>query len=179
LLSTKSGDAAATSAINYAAADATGSASNAPAAGPPVHEIKAADFRQLLQSSAASGRPLLVNFWATWCHGCRQEMPDLVKINNQYESRGLDFITVSMDKVADIDKGVPEFLDQVGGSHVRAYLLDESETDAAMQIADPAWKGEMPATFLYDRQGRLAYTHKGVITPAEVQSAIEKVLNAK
>jgi thiol-disulfide isomerase/thioredoxin len=178
-LNAKPGDAATTSAINSAATGTTGAASSAPVAGPPVHEIKAADFRQLLQSSAAAGRPLLVNFWATWCHGCRQEMPDLVKIDGQNESRGLDFITVSLDKLSEIDKGVPEFLGQVGGSRVRAYLLDESETDAAMQIADPAWKGEMPATFLYDRQGRLAYTHKGVITPAEVQAAIEKILSAK
>lgn len=141
-----------------------------------AREISTSEFKELLRRSAAAGRPLLINFWATWCHGCRQEMPDLVKISRQYRARGLVFVTVSMDKPTEIDKGVPEFLRQVGGSLKRAYLANPSDADAIMRVADAAWEGQMPATFLYDKHGNLAYSHKGVITPSEVQAAIEKVL---
>ena len=143
---------------------------------PAVRQITANDFKELLRNRAVAGRPLLINFWATWCHGCRQEMPDLVKTGKQFEARGLEFITVSMDKPSEIDKGVPEFLNQVGASLAHAYLANPDEADTIMHAAEITWDGEMPATFLYDNRGTLTYSHHGVITPAELQSAIEKVL---
>jgi hypothetical protein len=75
-----------------------------------------------------------------------------------------------------IDKGVPEFLNQVGGSLAHAYLANPDEADTIMHTAESTWGGEMPATFLYDSRGTLTYSHHGVITPAEVQSVIEKVV---
>ena len=141
-----------------------------------VRLITATDFKEILQAHAIERRPILVNFWATWCHGCRQEMPDLVKIDHQYHSQGLEFITVSLDKNSEIDKGVPLFLRDVGGSILRAYLMNPDDIDSAMKIADPNWQGQMPATFLYDSEGKLSYSHKGVISPSEVKTAIEKVL---
>src|SRR6476619_6340980 len=46
--------------------------------------------------------PLLVNFWATFCDPCRDEFPDLVKIDKDYRPRSLDFVTVSLDDFTDI-----------------------------------------------------------------------------
>jgi thiol-disulfide isomerase/thioredoxin len=42
-------------------------------------------------------RPLLINFWATWCDPCRDEFPDLVKIDSEYRPQSLEFVTVSLD----------------------------------------------------------------------------------
>ena len=55
--------------------------------------------------------PLLINFWATYCDPCREEFPDLVKIDRDYRPRSLEFVTISLDDVTDIKTGVPKFLD--------------------------------------------------------------------
>src|SRR5215212_1103207 len=57
--------------------------------------------------------PLLVNFWATFCDPCRDEFPDLVKIDKEYRPRSLEFVTVSLDDVTDINTTVPKFLESM------------------------------------------------------------------
>ena len=65
---------------------------------------------------------------------------------------------------------------QVGASLAHAYLANPDDADTIMHAAETKWDGQMPATFLYDGRGMLTYSHHGVITPAELQPAIEKVL---
>ena len=55
-------------------------------------------------------RPLLVNFWATFCDPCRDEFPDLVKIDKEYRPNSLDFVTVSLDDIDQLKTDVPKFL---------------------------------------------------------------------
>src|ERR1041385_5168807 len=76
--------------------------------------------------SQQRGRPLLVNFWATFCDPCRDEFPDLVKIDKDYRPRSLDFVTVSLDDMTDIKTSVPEFLDKMNAT-MPAYLLNASD----------------------------------------------------
>src|SRR5262245_55260970 len=80
------------------------------AANPPrVTQIDDAKIKQLLKPS---GKPLLVNFWATWCIPCREEFPDLVKIDAEYRGK-IDFFTVSLDFTEEIDTAVPKFLSEM------------------------------------------------------------------
>ena len=143
---------------------------------PKVAEIKEAELKSLL---AARGRPLLVNFWATWCTPCREEFPDLVKLREQYADERLDFITVSLDDPGEIATSVPEFLAEMRAGRMPAYLLNAADDSAAVLIVDKDWHGELPATFLFDAQGRIAFKHMGRVRAAELQSAVEKTLNAK
>ena len=73
---------------------------------PEVKQIDAAALKEVVKPS---GRPLLVNFWATWCEPCREEFPVLVKFAGEYKGR-VDFITVSLDDLAEIKRDVPAFL---------------------------------------------------------------------
>src|ERR687884_723345 len=79
-----------------------------------VAEVRVLDLnglRKLLQRDAATEtRPLLINFWATWCDPCREEFPDLVKIDTEFRSKGLDFIAISLDDPPDVKTKVPAFL---------------------------------------------------------------------
>jgi len=146
---------------------------------PAVAEIKEDGLKSLLKAGEPRGRPLLVNFWATWCGPCREEFPDLVKLRGRYASDSLDFALVSLDDVSEIEAAVPDFLLESGAASLPAYLLHADDDGAAINSVDPTWGGELPATFLYDRAGRLAYTHKGRIKPAELQAEIDKALAAK
>jgi len=146
----------------------------------PVKEIDADGLGKLLQRGAGeAARPLLVNFWATWCVPCRKEFPDLVKIDAEYRGREIEFALVSADDVSEIKTTVPKFLREMRAASMPAYLLNATDTEAAIAQVDPAWGGELPATFLFDRQGKLAYKHFGVIKPAELREAIDKVTSDK
>jgi thiol-disulfide isomerase/thioredoxin len=144
---------------------------------PVVREVDLAALKKLLPGENAKARPLLVNFWATWCEPCREEFPDLVKIDEQYGAGKLDFITVSLDDVADIRKGVPEYLQKM---HARmpAYLLNVPDPEAVINLVDPQWSGAMPATFLFDARGTLVFKHMGRIKPDELRAAIEKTVTS-
>jgi thiol-disulfide isomerase/thioredoxin len=144
-----------------------------------VTEIKEEGLKSLLGAGAGRERPLLVNFWATWCEPCREEFPDLVKIKGQYPADRLDFVLVSLDDVSDIGKAVPEFLAEVRATSLPAYLLNAADQEAAINLVDPTWSGELPATFLYDRTGKIVFKHKGRVRADELRAAIDQALSAK
>jgi thiol-disulfide isomerase/thioredoxin len=152
----------------------------APKPAPPkVTQIDEAALKSLLGAGAGRVRPLLVNFWATWCVPCREEFPDLLKIRGQYDESRLDFVLVSLDDPSDIEKAVPEFLTEQRATHLTSYLLRAADESVAINLVDPAWSGELPATFLYDRSGRVVFKHKGRIKPAELRAALDEALREK
>src|ERR1700682_2326341 len=78
-----------------------------------VREIDLEGLKKILQRDPKDTRPLLINFWATWCDGCREEFPNLVKIDNDYRKQGLNFISVTLDEITDIKTRVPDFLKEM------------------------------------------------------------------
>ena len=120
-------------------------------------------------------RPLLVNFWATWCDPCREEFPDLVKIDAEYRPRSMDFITVSLDDFSDIKTSVPKFLGSMK-ANMPAYLLNVSDPEPAIDAVDPKWRGDLPATYLYNEKGEIVYRHIGRVDPTELRKEIEKLV---
>jgi thiol-disulfide isomerase/thioredoxin len=143
-----------------------------------VREADVAAIKELLKRDPKQPRPLLVNFWATWCEPCREEFPDLVRINNDYRGRGLEFITISLDDVMDIKTTVPQFLEETHAS-MPAYLLNPSDPDALVAVVDPTWGGALPATFLFDARGGIAFRQMGRVKVDALRAALEKVLSEK
>ena len=120
-------------------------------------------------------KPLLVTFWATWCDPCRDEFPDLVKIDKDYRPQSLDFVTVSLDELAEIKTTVPAFLSTMKAT-MPAYLLDARDPEPAINAVDPRWQGDLPATFLYNAKGEIFYKHVGRVNTVELREAIEKLI---
>lgn len=143
-----------------------------------VKDINLEGLQKLLQREGKQTRPLLVNFWATWCDPCRDEFPDLVQIDKDYKARGLEFITVSLDDPAEIKTVVPQFLREMQ-ARMPAYLLNVPDPEPAIKWIDAEWSGGLPATFLYDAQGQVIFKHTGRIKTAELRTAIEKVISGK
>lgn len=119
--------------------------------------------------------PLLVNFWATFCDPCREEFPDLVKIDKDFRPQSLEFVTVSLDDMSDIKTSVPEFLGSMKAT-MPAYLLNANDPEPAINLVDPKWRGDLPATFLYNEKGEVVYRHIGRVDPAELRGEIEKLV---
>jgi len=143
-----------------------------------IRQIDLDGLKKLLERDPKDTRPLLVNFWATWCDGCREEFPDLVKIDNDYRAKGLNFVAVSLDEVEDIRTKVEPFLKEMKAA-MPVVLLNEKDPETAIHFVDPTWQGDMPATFLYDKDGKVVFKHFGKIKPAELRSAIDKAVGSK
>ncbi|MGH9929370.1 MAG: redoxin domain-containing protein [Pyrinomonadaceae bacterium] len=140
----------------------------------PVRAVDAEEMQGLLKRDG--DRPLLVNYWATWCDPCRAEFPDLVKIDRDYRAKGLDFIAISLDDLADIKTAVPKFLRQMNAK-MPVYLLNVADPEPAINLVDREWGGALPATFLYSNKGEVVYKHFGRVKIDELRSAIEKVMS--
>ncbi len=139
-----------------------------------VRQIDEAGLAKLLKDEAERGRPLLVNFWATWCTPCREEFPDLVKIEEEFgTSDGFEFVTVSLDDPSDITTAVPGFLSEMRAGAIPAYLLNAADPEAAIALVDRSWRGELPATYLFGRKGEVVFKHTGRVKPDELRKAIK------
>jgi len=150
-----------------------GRAAQPPKPAAVVTPIDTEELKGLL--SQQREKPLLVNFWATYCDPCRDEFPDLVKIDKDYRSQSLEFFTVSLDDMSDIKSEVPKFLDLMKAT-MPAYLLNVNDPEPAINMVDQRWRGDLPATFLYNEKGEVIYKHIGRVNVAELRQAIDKVV---
>ena len=101
--------------------------------------------------AANHGTPTLVHFWATWCDACVRDFPHFMRVA---KTPGLKVVLVSVDLKQTLEKHVRPFLEQ---QHVDfpSLLLDVDDPDRVMHAIDPKWKGAIPASFLYDKDGKL------------------------
>ena len=141
----------------------------------PVRQIDLDGLKKIVQRDPKDTRPLLINFWATWCDGCREEFPELVKIDNDYRGKGLNFVAITLDDATDLHTKVEPFLKEMKAG-MPVVLLDLSDPEPAIKLVDPAWGGDLPATFLYDQNGKIVFKHFGKIKPDELRAAIDKSL---
>ena len=144
---------------------------------PEIRVIDLEGLKKILLRDPKDPRPLLVNFWATWCDGCREEFPDLVKIDNDYRAKGLDFLSVTLDEVSDKTRAM-DFLKEMKAT-MPVVLLNVNDPEPAIHAVDEKWDGALPATFLYDREGKIVFKYFGKIKPAELRAAIDKAVGSK
>lgn len=146
---------------------------------PPIAVARAITGKELSTLlKPEGGRPRLVNYWATWCDMCREEFPDLIRIDKDFRAKGLDTITISLDDFDELKTGVPRFVRKMK-IRMPVYLLNESDSSPSINSIDPKWSGALPATFLYDANGEIVYKHFGRFNTAELRAAIEKVMREK
>ena len=141
-------------------------------------EIKQIDLdglKQILQRDGKDARPLLVNFWATWCDPCREEFPDLVKLDTDYGTKKINFVAISLDDVADLKTAVPKFLQEMKAT-MPVVLLNVNDPEPAIKVVDATWDGQLPATFLYDKDGKVVFKHFGRINTPELRAALDKAM---
>jgi thiol-disulfide isomerase/thioredoxin len=114
------------------------------------------------------GRPVIVDFWATWCRPCRANMPHLSGIQDRYRGQGLVVIGLSVD---DDDATVRRFADQLG-VRFRVGMADERTLDDFGPIRS------IPTTFFIDRQGEVVRRVVGYIDEETMDGYAKEILGA-
>ncbi len=144
-----------------------------------TQKITAAELKTL--AKPANKKPILINFWATWCGPCRSEFPELVEIDRDYRPKNLNFVIVSIDDFAVIDTRVPEFLTDYD-STMPSYLInieDRTEIAKAIRRLTPRFPDTYPLTLLFNSSGKLVFQKVGRINAKILRKEIEKVLVKK
>jgi len=125
------------------------------------------------------GRVVVVNYWATWCEPCREEFPEFVEFHQQWAGRGVTFWAMSLDVASVRDTEVKKFLaEQRVPFPVFIRAATEDPNDFINAI-DERWTGELPATFVYDREGRRKQSLFGKQTRKSLEEAVKPLLAAK
>lgn len=140
---------------------------------PKVTQIDEIDLKELFKREGENQKPLLVNFWATWCGPCVEEFPDLVKIDNDYKGK-IDFITITLDDVEELNTGVPKFLKKMN-AEMPTYLLKTADEGAAISMVYEDWQGGLPFTIFFDGKGAVVYNRQGKIVVNTLRSEIDKI----
>lgn len=114
----------------------------------------------------SKGKVVLVNFWATWCEPCREEIPALERIAEKYRSQGLETVGVSLDTNG--PDAVRSFASEMGLTYPIAMGADSP-------VAAYGAQG-IPATLLLDRRGRVAKSILGRVDERALSKDIETLL---
>lgn len=157
-------------AVALHAADATRAALVA------ADERRAAEPIQLMDASGKvvdlashRGQVVLVDFWATWCGGCKEELPWFQQFSDRYRRKGLSVLAVSVD-----EGGWPVVRKFVAPLGLTLKIVHD-DTDTAKRYD----LKELPAAFLIDRQGRVAAKYLGLIDRADMESNIKILLSER
>jgi len=118
------------------------------------------------------GKVVLFNVWATWCHPCRDEIPELLVLYDRYKPRGLELIGVSIDANGS-DEAIRSFMKDFRMTYPIWRDPDERVSTEFLVIG-------VPATFLIGRSGTLRWRKTGPIQPGDstLAAAIEQALGS-
>ena len=120
-------------------------------------------------------RPVVLHFWATWCGACREEFPSLRPELLGLPGRGVGVLLVSIDR-PDHRREAQRMLGRYKLLALPAVLLDAPEPDpVARAIGEPSWDGTLPATFVFDGEGKLRRSFVGRADPGALEAAIRAV----
>jgi thiol-disulfide isomerase/thioredoxin len=123
--------------------------------------------------AAHAGRPLLVNFWATWCDPCRAEMPALIAATR---GAAVDVVLVSLDPAKELP-AVRAFLRSVAAKGA-LFIVAPGDPEIFIDKVDATWDGTVPYTLLYERNGKIVQRLKGEQQRADFARALAKLTAA-
>jgi len=115
------------------------------------------------------GQVLLINFWATWCAPCREEMPMLAELHERFSGQGFQVVGIAMDDV----QQARDFISEIGIGY--PVLVGMTDVMAA-SLAYGNRAGYLPYTVLVDRTGVVRWTRLGALQAAEIAERIQALL---
>lgn len=133
-----------------------------------------------LKLSDYDNKVLVVNLWATWCGPCRQEMPDLVKLNKEYKSRGLVVLGLATSYN---ERNDPEHVKEfVKSQNVTYKILWDDGALAGPLVQSVNGRSVIPQSFVISRDGKIVKHFSGfnaLSTPTLMRQAVEEALTDK
>ena len=112
------------------------------------------------------GKPVLINFFASWCVPCKEEIPALEKIGQEYGSQGVVFLAIAVN---DSEEKARIFVDELG-------LSFPAGIDKTNSVQEAFGLYGVPTTFFIDKEGITNYLHAGIVTEELLRHELDKLL---
>jgi thiol-disulfide isomerase/thioredoxin len=119
---------------------------------------------------ALQGKVLVVNFWATWCHPCQQEIPSFSRVYTKFKGQDVVMLGVMTDNPD------PATLLNFTSDHELLYPIVRADRDILTQFESP---DAIPTTFIYDRAGNLRTKHRGPMSEDDLTQLLFQLLAEK
>ena len=121
--------------------------------------------------SQSNGTTKVINFWATWCKPCVEEMPFFEEVRADDRFNNVEIVLVSVDFIEDLDSKVKKFIDRKKiGATVK--LIDNVDYNSWIDKVDPRWSGEIPATLIIDPGTEKRAFYTGSFKQGELQEIL-------
>ncbi len=117
----------------------------------------------------------VVNFWATWCVPCVEELPHFIELNEQFKTERFNMTFVTLDGAKDFEKRVLPFAEKHNMNGDLLLLDDVKNMNKWIKEVNASWSGAIPATVLYKNGKQLHFT-EGQLSKTELETLIKKYL---
>ena len=154
---------------NSAAEDAAADAKAAGKAAPLDFTLK--DMNGVdVKLASFKGKPIVVNFWATWCGPCRAEIPSLVELQSKYNTAGTEVVILGVS----VDDPVEKLKPYASQMKMNYPVLVGNGRDDVQDAFGPLWG--IPVTVFIGRDGKIAKKHSGIASKEQFEQEIKALL---
>jgi len=133
----------------------------------PAWKLKDLDGHEV-SSDQFKGKVVVLDFWATWCGPCVEEIPGYIALQKKYAAAGLVVVGVSMDRAGPVR--VKQFV-QANGMNYPIVMGEDATVEAFGNFS------AIPTTFLISREGRILNQKTGAVPPEEYEKLVKWALN--
>ena len=138
-----------------------------------IHQWKINDVVKFY--SAKTDTTYVVNFWATFCKPCIAEIPDFIRLVDQYKMRKVKLLLVSVDLKSYVEKKLPAFI-KANKFNTNHAWLNETNADYFCPKIDEQWSGAIPSTLIINNKKKYRKFFEGEITASEFEKALLEAL---
>lgn len=138
-----------------------------------VEVIRNEQLQELLYN-CNNDKIVVVNFWATWCRPCIEELPHFNALPEKYSE--IEVLLVNLDAVETLESRVKNFISK-NNLTVKVVLLDETDFDPVINQVDRRWSGAIPATVFVDCETGKRLFFEKKFEESELNQVIEDLLN--
>lgn len=140
-----------------------------PVVGYPAPDFTLTDLEgKTVRLSDLRGQPVYLNFWATWCPPCREEMPDIQRVYTE-KGQQVRFLAINLTGTEKTVQGVREFLS--AGGYTFPVLLDKDNA-----VSEQYQVRAIPTSIFIDAAGVIRYRYAGAMSKEMLEAALEKIL---
>ena len=143
-----------------------------------AQEIKKWKLQDLEAAIKNSDKPTIINFWATFCKPCIEELPYFQETAKRYNSAGVQLILVSLDLPQAYPKKISAF---AAKNKIKAPIvfLDETNADLFCPRVDPNWSGAIPASLFINNKTGYKKFFEDQLSKEQVEKEIISMINSK